>query len=62
MTAGTDNIGKLIAEETERRLSIMEKSDYLWPKSADKKDAVAIVCVIVICSVLILLCMTGVIE
>lgn len=55
------DIGKLIDEETERRLAIMEADDYEWPEKADKKDAVAIVGIIIVCLALIVCCMTGVI-
>lgn len=55
------DIGKIIDEETERRLAIMEADDYEWPEKADKKDAIAIVAIIAVCIGLIVCCMTGVI-
>ena len=62
MSKETTDIGKIIDEETERRLAIMEAEDYEWPEKADKKDAIAIVAVIIVCIVLIVCCMTGVIA
>lgn len=56
------SIEELIYEETENRLSIMEKTDYEFPKRITKADVAAIVSGITICAVLILLCMVGVIE
>lgn len=55
------DIGKLIYDETEKRLAMMEKPDYVFPDKAGKKDAIAIVAAILICGALILGCMTGVI-
>lgn len=55
------DIGRIIDEETEKRLVEMQDPNYEWPEKADKKDAIAIVLLIVICIVLIVLCMTGVI-
>ena len=57
-----EDIGKLIDEETDRRLAIMEKPDYEFPPKATSWDWVAIVALIVVSSVLILACMTGVIK
>lgn len=56
------SIEELIYEETEKRLSIMEKPDYEFPKRITKADVTVIIGGIVICAVLILLCMVGVIE
>lgn len=55
------DIGAIIAEETERRLDLMESPDYVMPEKAGKEDAIMIVAAIVICGLLILGCMTGVI-
>lgn len=55
------NIGKIIDEETERRLQIMQESDYEWPAKAGKGDIAVIISSIVVCIVLILLCIMGVI-
>lgn len=55
------DIGKLIDEETRRRLEIMESPDYEWPAKAGKADWIAIAAVFTICGLLILGCMTGVI-
>jgi len=57
-----ENIGELIKEETERRLQIMEKPDYQWPKKATKVDAAFIIAGIAVSIVLIALCMLGVIS
>lgn len=57
-----EDIGKLIDEETDRRLAVMEKPDYEFPPRATVWDWVAIVALIVVSSVLILACMTGVIK
>jgi uncharacterized membrane protein YvbJ len=56
------SIEELIYSETNHRLAIMEKPDYEFPKSITKADIIAIVSAIVICSFLIALCMTGVIQ
>lgn len=56
------SIEELIHSETKHRLAIMEKPDYEFPKSITKADVIAIVSGIVICSLLIVLCMTGVIQ
>lgn len=55
-------IEEMIYEETEMRLNEMRKDDYIFPEKADKKDAIAIIVSIAICSVLIILCMIGVIK
>jgi len=55
------DIGRLISEETEKRLAEMDKPDYPWPEQADKKDAIAIAASVAVCGILILLCMFGVI-
>lgn len=56
------DIGKLIDEETDRRLAIMERSDYEFPPRASRWDWLAIMAVIAVSSVLVLCCMTGVIK
>ena len=55
------DIGKLIDEETEKRLDLMQNPDYVFPKKAGKGDVIAIVVSIMICAALIIGCMTGVI-
>ena len=55
------DIGKLIDEETEKRLDLMQSPEYVFPKQAGKSDAIAIVVSIIICAALIFGCMTGVI-
>jgi len=57
-----EDIGKLIDEETDRRLAIMEEPGYEFPPQATKWDWIAIVALIAVSSVLILACMTGVIK
>ena len=54
------DIGKIIDEETERRLEAMQDSSYSWPKKATKWDAVAIVGTILVCLALILWCVVEV--
>lgn len=56
-----EDIGKLIDEETKRRLDIMQQEDYVFPEKAGRKDVIAILTLIVICMVLIAGCMMGVI-
>ena len=55
------DIGKLIDEETEKRLALMQSPDYEFPKKAGTADWIAICAGIVISIILIVLCMTGVI-
>ena len=56
------DIGKLINEETEKRLNEMAKPEYQFPPKATKKDAIAIILIAAVCVVLIICCMAGVIE
>lgn len=56
------SIEELIYNETKKRLAIMEKPDYEFPKSITKADVIAIASGIVLCLLLIALCMTGVIR
>ncbi len=56
-----ESIEKMIYDETERRLKIMEDPNYEFPKRAGKADAAAIVAVVAVSILLIILCMTGVI-
>ena len=58
----TEDIGKLIDEETDRRLAIMENPNYEFPPKATVWDWVAIAALIAVSSVLILACMMGVIK
>lgn len=57
-----DTIEKMIYDETERRLELMEKSDYEFPPKAGVKDAIGIIASVGISLVLIILCMMGVIS
>ena len=56
------DIGKLIDEETEKRLEIMESPDYEWPKKAGKWNWIVMAGAIIVSLVLIVLCMIGVIS
>lgn len=55
-------IEELIYEETDERLKEMAVPDYPWPKKADRTDFIAIATGIGISLLLIILCMTGVIN
>ena len=55
-------IEELIYEETDQRLKEMSKTDYPWPSKAGKTDAIAIALCIATSLILIVLCMTGVID
>ena len=57
-----ENIEKMIYEETEKRLAVMESKDYVFPKKAGRADYIAVACCVVICIVLIILCIAGVID
>jgi len=61
MSKQSEDIGRLIEEETTQRLEIMDRPDYVWPEKADGKDTAAIIASIVACIALIVGCMTGVI-
>lgn len=56
-----ENIEKMIYEETEKRLHIMEQPEYVFPKQVSKADIAGIVAMVGVSLVLIVLCMTGVI-
>ena len=56
------SIEELIKEETENRIKMMSDKDYVFPERINRKDYIAIILLIVICLVLIVLCMTGVIQ
>ena len=58
----TEDIGRLIDEETDRRLAIMEDPGYEFPPKANRWDWVAIVALIAVSTALIVACMTGVIK
>ena len=55
-------IEELIYEETDKRLKEMAAPDYQFPEKADKWDYLGIVGACAVCQVLIVLCMTGVIQ
>jgi hypothetical protein len=55
-------IESLIYEETEKRLAVMEKPGYTFPKRITRGDVIGIVFSISASLVLILLCMTEVIS
>ena len=56
------SIEELIYEETDQRLKEMAAPDYQWPRRADKTDATVIISGIALSLLLIILCMTGVIN
>lgn len=56
------SIEELIYEETDQRLKEMSSSSYIFPQRATRTDYSGILIVVCACLVLILLCMTGVIE
>lgn len=55
------DIGKLIDEETAKRLEVMKQEGYEWPEKADKKDVIGIALMMGVSAILILACMMGVI-
>ena len=56
-----ESIEKLIYEETEKRLQIMEQPDYTFPERIHKADVIGIIAGVAGSIVLIALCMMGVI-
>lgn len=56
------SIEKIIYEETEKRLKIMSKEDYEFPKKITKTDWILIWGIVIISVFLVILCMIGVIE
>lgn len=56
-----NSIEQIIYDETEKRLDIMDKSDYEFPKKICKIDWIAIILTISVSMILILLCMLEVI-
>ncbi|EGL38845.1 hypothetical protein HMPREF9126_0771 [Parvimonas sp. oral taxon 110 str. F0139] len=56
------SIEKIIYEETEKRLEIMSKEDYEFPKKIAKTDWILICGIVIISIFLVILCMIGVIE
>ena len=56
------NLEELIYEETERRLDIMERKEYKFPKRITKVDSYIVISIIIISLVLIILCMSEVIK
>lgn len=57
-----DSIGKMIYDETSRRLEIMEKPDYEYPAKAGKLDWIGIAIGVIGSLILVILCALGVIE
>lgn len=55
-------IEQLIYEETEERLRQMQASEYRFPEQANWKDGVGILLLIGVSTLLIVLCMMGVIA
>lgn len=56
------SIEELINSETESRLREMEQPGYEFPEKIGKTDVVGIVSGVLISGLLIILCMTGVIQ
>lgn len=56
------SIEQMIYDETEKRLSEMESANYVFPKTIGKADWIGIIAGITACSLLIILCMVGVIK
>lgn len=56
------SIEKIIYEETEKRLEIMAKENYEFPKRIGKTDWFFIWGIVIISIFLVVLCMMGVIE
>lgn len=56
------SIEDLIYEETDQRLKEMASPNYHFPEQADRNDVIGIIGGIVISTILIILCMTGVIA
>lgn len=56
-TENKPSIEKIIQQETERRLDIMEKPDYHFPEPLGKIDWIAITFAILLCLILIAVCM-----
>lgn len=56
------SIEELIYKETDQRLKEMKEPGYKFPPKADSKDTLGILCSIGICTLLIILCMVGVIN
>lgn len=54
-------IEALIYNETEKRLAVMEKPDYVYPERIGRGDIAGIIIAFALSLFLILLCMTGVI-
>ena len=57
-----EDIGKIIDEETARRLAEMQSADYEFPPRAGAWNWWAIAACIAVSSFLIVLCMTGVVK
>lgn len=56
-----ESLEKMIYDETEKRLKIMEGSEYVFPKRIGKMDVAGILVAIGLSMLLIILCMLGVI-
>lgn len=56
------SIEELIYEETDKRLKEMQAPDYEFPKQATRADWIGIAASIGVSLLLIILCMTGVIQ
>jgi len=56
------SIEQMIYDETVKRFSVMESSDYQFPERISKVDVIGIICSVVCSFILIVLCMVGVIK
>ncbi len=62
MKDSNESLEELIYSETEKRLEEMERPGYEFPERIGKTDVWIIIGSVLICSVLIALCMMGVIN
>ena len=56
------SIDEIISEETQERLKEMGSENYEFPEKIGKVDVFGIIALILICTLLIVLCMMGVIK
>lgn len=56
------SIDEIISEETQERLKEMGSKNYEFPEKIGKIDVFGIIALILICTLLIVLCMMGVIK
>lgn len=56
------SIEEILYSETEKRLALMEQADYEFPKPITRTDWTVILGSVAVCVILIVFCMTGVIQ